>query len=107
MNFREALEADKSVFMNESEFATPVIYRKKNQPEKTVSGVFSLQDGFDSRPGTVSQTGLLVVWVDDITSPEYGDVFVVNGADWEVMPNIRGGEESWILEVANKIRPRF
>ena len=107
MNFREAMAADKAVFMNESEFAVPVTYRKKGSPDVIISGVFSLQDGFDSRPGTASQTGLLVIWVNDIAKPEYGDAVIIDGKEWKVMPNIRGGDISWVLELSNDMRHRF
>lgn len=107
MSFKEALEKDKAVFMNESEFAIPVVYKKKGFPDLSVSGVFSNQDGFESRPGAVGQTGLLVLWVSSVPKPEYGDIVVIDGEDWRVEPNIKGGDDSWILEVSRNIRPRF
>jgi len=107
MGFKEALEADKAVFMNHDEFAIPVTYKRKGSPDLEISGVFSNQDGFDSRPGSVGRTGLLVVWVSDLAKPKHGDVVVIDEEEWTVMPNIKGGEISWILEVTNGLRPRF
>ena len=110
MSFKEALERDKAVFMNQEEFAIPVTYKRKGLPELTISGVFSHQEGFDTdryRGGAVSQTGLLVLWVSDLAKPEYGDVVTIDGEDWKVMPNIRGGDTSWVLEVSKNLRPGF
>lgn len=110
MGFKEALEADKAVFMNQEEFAIPVTYKRKGFSDLSISGVFSHQEGFDTdryRGGAVSQTGILVVWVSDLAKPEYGDVVTINGEDWKVMPNIRGGDISWVLEVSKNLRPGF
>ena len=110
MSFKEALERDKAVFINEEEFAIPVVYKRKGLPDLAISGVFSHQEGFDTdryRGGAVSQTGLLVLWVSDLAKPEYGDLAIINGEEWKVMPNIRGGDISWVLEVSKNLRPGF